>query len=67
MSFTVLCSCIDGICPVNCNIHCSCRFNAKKLNQALTLMHVHTAQNENHSVEIYEDGVPLNLDVEGRC
>jgi len=67
MTYTVICSCTDGLCPVNCNVHCGGIFNAKKINQALTLKHVHTAAHENHDVEVRNNGVPLNPDVEGRC
>ena len=60
MTFTILCLCTKGICPANCNIHCESILHTKTVNQAFTLKHVHTSSNENHEVEVRDNGVVVN-------
>lgn len=60
MTFTILCSCTHGICFSNCNVHCGPYWNAKTINQALTIKHAHLSNFENHQVEIRQDGIIVN-------
>lgn len=62
MTFAIICSCTHGVCFSNCNCHCSNVWNAKTINQALTIKHAHMSTFENHEVEIRENGVALNLE-----
>ncbi len=56
MTFAIICSCTNGICPMNCNRHCGKYWNTKTVHQAFTIKHVHISNHENHEVEIREDG-----------